>query len=194
MRDVVLWLAATSGAGCAAVAGGAGACWWALRRRNRVDPKVRVDAPLRWLGAPTRPARLHRRLRRVVALVAAAPIGGGYAADLAGELRREAVQADRELVDAASAGPAERRRSVLALSRRVERLEGAAWRLVRLHAPHRPGGADPARLERIEERLAIAEAAWLEAAEAAGRQPTSPAHADRPIGRREPARVGRRTR
>ncbi|MDP9072872.1 MAG: hypothetical protein M3N98_01635, partial [Actinomycetota bacterium] len=54
----------------------AGATWWlilrSLRRANQVAATRRSRAPLGWLWSWRMPARLHRRLRRVVQMACGA--------------------------------------------------------------------------------------------------------------------------
>src|SRR5687768_5515315 len=74
----------------------------ALARTNRVSPTIPTLAPLTWAVLPERPARLHRRLRRAIAMarVAAASHvssggrGGGTIPELVSELERRACVVD----------------------------------------------------------------------------------------------------
>jgi hypothetical protein len=66
---------------------------WRLRRRNRVHPRIASPAPLRWLVAPSAPARLHRRLQTTVR-VASTHTGRLVPAEIA----EHAVELDRRVV------------------------------------------------------------------------------------------------
>ena len=88
-----------------------------IRRRLRVSPSVRTDAPLTWLASPIPAARLHRRLQSAVDAVRAvrgtkrrlrrdAPTAVQRLAD---DVEREAVALDERLVAVAKLGTTERR-------------------------------------------------------------------------------------
>jgi hypothetical protein len=116
-------------------------CWAltirSLRRANRVVAGRRTAAPISWLWSWREPARLHRRLRRAVAMARAAvasplspPTGRRRAAPatmlstLAAELAEHAVAIDERLVAAG------RMRSLLpALAQEVHEVERSAARL-----------------------------------------------------------------
>src|SRR4051812_22651217 len=97
-----------------------------LRRANRVSPRMPTTGPVTWLLLPDRPARLHRRLRRAVAMVrAAAQLDAGAGpgrritpsavAELGADLEQRACVIDAQLVVAARATGAGRRRMVQSL-------------------------------------------------------------------------------
>jgi hypothetical protein len=76
-----------------------------LRRRNRINPRVRTAAPLRWLWSIRAPARAHRRLRRAVRGAHGALAQGGAQglpvdglADCLGDLEAHAFAIDDQLV------------------------------------------------------------------------------------------------
>src|SRR3954471_8005990 len=86
-----------------------------LARINRVSPSIPTLAPLTWTFLPERPARLHRRLRRAIAMVRAsaaahrASLGRGMTAipELVTDLEQRACSVDSQLVVASRAsGPA----------------------------------------------------------------------------------------
>src|SRR2546430_14378560 len=142
-----------------------------LARRNRVSPSVPTLAPLTWSVLPERPARLHRRLRRAVAMARAAAAGHvarngralGAIPELVGDLEQRACAVDNELVVAARAkGPLrwsmlnDLEHQVYEIDALVSRVAGltAAW-----SAATATGGTGPAGLDAIGERLDALEAA-----------------------------------
>jgi hypothetical protein len=109
-----------------------------LRRSNRVGVRGKGTAPLRWLFDPCWSARLHRRLRRVVATVRpwlprrrrhedAPPI-----VQLAQDIELHAVALDRDLVVASRAPKSHRRLMLIDLTEQVISLESLASRVVTL--------------------------------------------------------------
>jgi len=109
----------------------------ALQKRNRVSPDVATPAPTAWLSAPGPGPRLHRRLRRAVAVAraacAAAP-AAGHLADLAAELEREAVALDTHLVIAARIRGRQGRSQMAPLAQKVLQVEQVASQLSLLAA------------------------------------------------------------
>jgi hypothetical protein len=116
-----------------------------VRRVNRVSPHRRSAAPVAWLYSWREPARLHRRLRRAVAVAhsAVAPLRppqrrwrradqGGALAEMADELGRRAAAVDDQLVWAASLHPGWRRQTLASLAREAAEIESNAWRLAHL--------------------------------------------------------------
>ena len=142
-----------------------------LRRRNRISPAVPCDAPARWLCTPSRPAMLHRRLRRSVYAVRQVR---GPAAELAADLEAHAVAVDRHLVLAARAPVAPRQRLLREVAGQVRDIEALTERvLAAAAAPLQPG---PERLALLAERLDALEEAQAEIAaleEAAGLPPAT---------------------
>jgi hypothetical protein len=119
-----------------------------LRRRNRVSPDHRTDAPIVWLSAPSRAARLHRRLRSattVARMIADRSTAGGRlsrTAELAYELEAEALTIDRHLPVVARLAPRERTLALRDLAAQVAQVERLVSRLSLLEADDRA----PARL------------------------------------------------
>ncbi len=110
-----------------------------LRVSNRVGVRGRGTAPLRWLFDPCWSARLHRRLRRVVASVRPwIPRRSRRHEDppaiavLAHDLELHAVAVDRDLVAASRAPKAHRRALLVELTEQVMSLEDLAARVVSL--------------------------------------------------------------
>lgn len=143
-----------------------------LRRRNRVSPAVPGTAPTWWLCTPSRPALLHRRLRRAV--YAVRQVRGGAAAELAADLEAHAVAVDRHLVLAARAPMSARPRLLRDVAGQVRDIEALTERVLAAAAsPLQPG---PERLALLAERLDSLEAAQAEIAaleEAAGLPPAA---------------------
>jgi hypothetical protein len=119
-----------------------------LRHRNRVSPDQRSDAPIVWLSAPSRPARLHRRLRSAVAvarMIAGRATAGGQlsrTAELAYELEAEAVSIDRHLPIVARLAPRERTLALRRIGEQVNEVERLVSRLSLLEAEN----SSPARM------------------------------------------------
>jgi hypothetical protein len=114
-----------------------------LRRRNRVSPDQPSGAPIVWLSAPSRAARLHRRLRAAVAvarMIADRSTAGGRlsrTAELAYELEAEAVSIDRHLPIVAHLAPRERTLALRRLAEQVNEVERLVSRLSLLDADER---------------------------------------------------------
>jgi hypothetical protein len=88
-----------------------------LRRRNRVSPDLKTNAPLDWLWSPRPVARLHRRLRDavIVARMVRDHVGEGDDSRIVTacmDLEREAVALDSHLILVARL-PSRSRRSVM---------------------------------------------------------------------------------
>ena len=133
---------------------------WALRRSNRVDPKVRGMAPLWWLVSPGSSARLHRRIRGAVHLArcSAGRDRAGRQRELVEELAHHAVALDRDLVVAAAFPRPLRRQRLAALTDATVSIEASAVRLADLAAasavPVRPWGEpEPDGLRRLAESI-----------------------------------------
>lgn len=138
MRDVLLWLLAFVATWIVLLVVVTTLLRWRLQRRNRVSPAVRSPAPVRWLWAPTAPARLHRRLQDAVADIQLAPSRrsphGGPATvdDMRRELEYQAVELDHHLVIAARHPRRQRRSLVRTLEEQVGEVESLSLRLSRL--------------------------------------------------------------
>ena len=143
---------------------------WRIRRRLRIAPGVRSQAPTLWLAPISPPARMHRRLRDVGAtarLVALQAGSGTQVADFCAAVERQAVGLETHLLVASrvkrGSGPA--RQSVAS---QVDQLEALTARLARaaMEATQpralASGGGD--RLEHIAERLDALEDARRELA------------------------------
>ena len=122
-------------AGLAALAG-----YFLLRRHLEVSRRHRAGVPVRWSVLPTPHARLHQRLRHVVAAVRAAVPSrrwrddGSWLSEQADELEALAASCSRELV---VSGHLDRRGRALARQRiwaRIDQLEARAVELVELAA------------------------------------------------------------
>jgi hypothetical protein len=117
-----------------------------VRRANRVVPERRSWAPTTWLWSLREPARLHRRLRRSVALARSAvaplrpasrgrhgrrphPIGLVAVAD---DLAARAGVLDDELIRLAAAPGPWRAPALAPLASQVREVESASWRLAQL--------------------------------------------------------------
>ena len=110
-----------------------------LRHSNRVGVRGKSSAPLRWLFDPSGSARLHRRLRRVVASVRPwlprrtrrneeqSPI-----ALMASDIELHAVVLDRDVVTASRAPSSHRRMLLTELTEQIVGLESLAARVVTL--------------------------------------------------------------
>ncbi len=107
---------------------------WRLARRNRVHPKVPSAAPLRWLVAPSTPARLHRRLQTTVR-VASARSGRVLPAAVADH----AVELDRRVVLAARQPYRSRSAALRALGAEADELDRLALALCRPPDPDAVG-------------------------------------------------------
>ena len=135
-----------------------------LRRRLRVSPAVRTDAPLTWLASPVPAARLHRRLQHAVAAVRAVrgtrrrlrrdtPTAVQRLAD---DVERESVSLDERLITSAQLGPAEKRAALTEITADVRRIEKLAHRVVEMArheaaTPQLPG--TPTALDDLTERV-----------------------------------------
>ena len=157
-------------AGVGAPLAGFGMVRWRLRRRLRVAPRVRSNAPTVWLAPVSPPARQHRRLRDVAAtarLVAAQAGPGTPVADLCADVERQAVEVEAHLVLAArvkrGSGPSRQ-----GIVRQIDQLETLIGRLARAAVEARQplalAGDHGDRLEHIAERLDALEDARRELA------------------------------
>lgn len=168
----------------------------ALRKRNRVSPSAASPAPAAWLGAPSAPARLHRRLRSAVAVArsasaAAAPVAPRLA-ELTADLEREAVAIDDHLVMVSRLASRERRKVLAQLATKVRQVEQLASQVslmaVQAQAPMISAG-QPSALDDLSHQLELLEQARHEVAQVestTGVQRASPYATGRPVqgGRR----------
>ena len=147
---------------------------WRLRRRNRLHPKWPTLAPTVWLVHPSRPARLHRRLRAAVATAHFRIPGRGRhkiphssVDELIAELLHEATAVDEQVVLAGRAPRAIRRQLLAVTEPQVAKLEAIAARLaVLVSASARPGGAPAASaILALEDRLDAIEVSRQEIAD-----------------------------
>jgi hypothetical protein len=161
MDDLVVLVLVTTAAAAACTAVAVSLVIWRLRRRNRVSPRVKSQAPLWWLWSPSRPARLHRRLRSAVS---AARYGVDQSgpdspiADLVAELERQAVVIDRQLVTAAQSPSSIRYRLLNPLTGQVRDFERIVERVLS-EATAAAGESPQAALGRVTERLDALESA-----------------------------------
>ena len=109
-----------------------------LRRRARVSARATNRVPVHWLLSPTRPALLHRRVRRAVLAIrdvvpqsrrrrATTPIQ-----DMADNIEDLAADLSRGLVLASRASRSDRRYALADLARQVASIESMSARLVRV--------------------------------------------------------------
>ena len=138
MRGVLIWVLAFLATWVVLLAVVITILRWRLHRRNRVSPAVKSPAPLTWLWVPTRPARLHRRLRGAVADIHLAPSrrphsGPNLSVDeLRRELEYQAVELDHHLVIAARHPRRQRKTFIRSLDEKVGEVELLSVRLSRL--------------------------------------------------------------
>jgi hypothetical protein len=138
-----------------------------LRHRNRISPKQPTEAPIIWLSAPSRPARLHRRLRSAaaVARMIAERNGTSRTAELAHEIEAEALSIDRHLPVVARLAPRERTQALRQLSAQVNQVERLVSRLSLIDADDRPPsllGTEGSAMEELARQLDTLEAARAE--------------------------------
>lgn len=125
---------------------------WHLRRRNRVHPRIASPAPLRWLVAPSAPARLHRRLQTTVR-VASTHTGRAVPVEIA----EHAVELDRRVVLAARQALGGRAAAIRELRAEADELDRLALAVTRPLEPLTVG--DPReRLTALAEARAEVEA------------------------------------
>lgn len=137
----------------------------ALAVRNRVVPTRSSRAPLSWLAAPELAARLHRRLRAAVALTSVVRHGQTEDLGLVGvvdQLDQRAVELDDQLVLAARAPKAARRRMLHELQSEVAELERLAERTVRMARAWTGTRPSERGLAEVRERLDLLEGALRE--------------------------------
>lgn len=174
MRDFLVWSFAFLAAWAAIMAVGFIVLRWRLQRANRVSPAVRSPAPTRWLWAPGRPARLHRRLRvatREIQLAPASrhrPVDRLSVDDLRRELEAQAVEIDHHVVVAARHPRPYRRALLRQLDGQVSQVEHLSLRLSTLsRLPGTPASGwdqaePPEALGRITAQLDALDAAKAE--------------------------------
>ena len=143
--------------------------WWtlrSLRRANRVTPDASHDVPVHWLVGPSRPARLHRRLRNLAAWSSQQPAGPNDTTWA--QILHEVTLTDARLVVATRANGRTRPGELDELAATVTRLEDLA---VRLRNIERSAGGDPDTpppsdaLELLEHRIDHLEAAHADIAD-----------------------------
>ncbi len=143
----------------------------AIRKRNRVSPAVPSAAPTSWLGAPSTPARLHRRLKAAVAVAqaaAAAAPTSGHIVEAAAELERMAIDLDARLVTVARIASQQRKPHLTPLVAEVVKVETMASTLsvqaVQAQAPMvATGQSSP--MDDLYDRIEAMEAARREVAD-----------------------------
>lgn len=130
---------------------------WALGRHNRISTEHPSAAPLSWVWSPTKPARMHRRLRTAVGWVEK-PLPGDPATQhdhLRTKLVDQAVALDLQLVRIAHAPRSHRRAALRQLSPGITEVERLA---VRVHGMTRPAGVPlsgmPTATPSVQEHLA----------------------------------------
>lgn len=167
-------LAAAAGASMGA-AGLVGYRW--IHRGNRVVRDRASSAPLSWRWRLSRPARLHRRLRRTCQLVSGLVPRRGWrrrqspasaASRVASELVAEAVQLDERVVAAARLPAPWRVPALRELEADVCRLEHSAARLSNLTFSWVASGRPPAGLD-AHDQLDALQLAYEEVAQVASR-------------------------
>jgi len=126
MEHVLVALGVLAAAGIASAAG----CAAYLRRRVRINPKVRSAVPVYWLWSVHAPARAHRRLRRAVrgarAALAQAAAAGMVVDGLSGclqDLEAHALAVDDQIIVAARFAPLIRRSMLRGLRPEVTEIE-----------------------------------------------------------------------
>ena len=129
--DVILWVLAIYLAFMAGLAVMALLMVRQLKRRNRVSPQVKSDAPVTWLVSPKTTARLHRRLQVAVRATQIARTPGVQEAhptlpELALTLEQEAIVMDQYLVGAARTPRRHRRHALRPLHAQVREIERLA--------------------------------------------------------------------
>jgi hypothetical protein len=155
-----------------------------LRRRNRIHPRVRSAAPLRWLWGLRGPARTHRRLRRAIRGAHGALAQGGLRGfrvegldECLSELENHAFAVDDQLVVASRFSAPICRSMLRGLRSEVAEIELLAARIaatVVSRSSLTETGLAGVRT-RIIERLDALDAAHAEIARLETRWNTSPA-------------------
>lgn len=130
-----------------------------LRRANRVAPGATSTPPLSWLVSPSRPARLHRRLRNLATWVDHHAASGHT--DAWSAIAAEIIATDARLIAASKAGDRARPGELGTIERDVARLEDLALRLRNLERSTRPDRPAPPSdsLEVLSHRIEHLEAA-----------------------------------
>lgn len=143
----------------------------AVRKRNRVSPGVPGSAPTSWLGSPSAPARLHRRLKAAVAVAqaaAAAAPSSPHIAEAAHDLERMAVELDTRLVTVARIASPQRKPHLSPLVAEVVKVETMASTLsvqaVQAQAPMVAAGQS-SPMDDLYDRIEAMEAARREVAD-----------------------------
>jgi hypothetical protein len=161
MADVLAWIAAFFLTGTLFTVLMVVATVWSLRLMNRVDPRSRSRAPLRWLWSVGACARLHRRLRAAArnAKVARTLISDAVVADLVDY----ACALDDRLVAVARIPLLQRVEQLVWLNAEVLHVEHLAARLCGLPAGFAPI-FQPRGLRDVADRVDALDAARRELA------------------------------
>jgi len=178
MRNVLIALMAFTLTWVALAALGFVVLRWRLSRANRVSPAVRSPARLLWLWAPSRAARLHRRLRVAVAMIHLAPSRRDRSTaslsvdELRCELEYQCVELDQHLVVAARHPRTHRRGLLSALEIQIVEAELLAVRLASMARPDMTPSSGwntpstpPEVLQRMSQQLDLLDAAQVELVE-----------------------------
>lgn len=100
------------------------------RQANQVVPGVPTRAPRAWAGAHSPEARLHRRLRDVVAALRSLPMSGNFAADGRRTVEQYVLTLDERLIAVAALPGAVRAEPLAKVTADVQRLESSVAELV----------------------------------------------------------------
>ena len=138
-----------------------------LRRRNRVVPSVRTQAPLNWLWSWRMSARLHRHLARTMTAMRACVTGSREQLGLmtmVKELEVHACAIDAQLVAVDQSPQPTRNRLLRELYAEVRQVDAVAERIIRMGRAW--AGAEPSvrALAGVSERLDALEAAMADLA------------------------------
>ncbi|MGI8686556.1 MAG: hypothetical protein ACR2MO_15950 [Acidimicrobiales bacterium] len=137
----------------------------AVRRRNRVSPKVPTAAPVSWLWSPRMGARLHRHLARTVGAARAclaAQAGGLSFADLVADLETHACAIDGQLVLADRAPQPGRSRLLRELQAEVAQVDALTERIIRMSRAWSGAAPSGSGLASVNERIDALEAALVD--------------------------------
>jgi hypothetical protein len=154
------------------------------RQANEILAGVDTGAPAEWAGAHNTEARLHRRLRDVVASLDRQRLDDAGLVDIRMAVEREAVAVDRHLVTVAALPPHLRGAALEEVSAAVAGIEEAVVTVVGWSAQGSGPGLSEAMAETAERLRLIAEA--RQALESPG-----PAAAPTPVPVSDPEPGGR---
>lgn len=179
--DTVLAVLAVSGV----VAAGAGAAAAWVQQRRRVGASRLTRVPVAWRWAPSRAARRHRRLVRLVRIMRCAVPppkrrqSPTILHELADELHQLAVELDRALLMASPMRGNAYRNRLAHLDLRIGSLEAATQRLGDLAQGRNTDGDVPweERMRRAEVRIHAFEHAWTELGNLDSHRPMTPSSA-----------------